>query len=546
MTENPFKMVYSKLCNDHKNGVMSDREYVMNLIMNNVVFKDILLKNNKVIYNVYFSKKYNIPKLKLKNLEHFNMVLDRINVENEKYVISFFLQYCFVPSIFYENEEEIIEDRKYYNDIYDILIDRLKGNIYTSLYNLACYMPVNYVYFFVYQGYNDKELYSKVCKVMRKICYPFNNINNTINIRKSDKIRVAFMGNFITLNHSVNGDRFGIYYGLKKNEKFEVDIITYTGEDKQVTQFFEEHDNYITKYNSKKLAQNYKILLRGNYDIIIYTEIGMDPLFRYLAFERLAPIQINTWGHSETSGLDSIDYYISSKYFEDEEAQENYSEKLILTNSLCTYYYNKEVEFMTEEELYRIKLTNNLTLYNVYGCFQLFHKMHPEFLDYLKEITIKDEKAMILLLDYDELSDEYIKYVKNKVSNVIFVHKASYKIYSHYYELCDVILDAPNFGGCNTTIDSFLKNKIVITKKSKLLHSNFTKGFYKKMNIDEFICESKEEYIAKAIDIVYNKEKRLYYEMLINERKNLIFEEQESIDEWANILENLYNKYYDV
>ena len=36
----------------------------------------------------------------------------------------------------------------------------------------------------------------------------------------------------------------------------------------------------------------------------------------YLAFARLAPIQITTWGHSETSGIDTVDYFVSSKYFE--------------------------------------------------------------------------------------------------------------------------------------------------------------------------------------------------------------------------------------
>ena len=52
------------------------------------------------------------------------------------------------------------------------------------------------------------------------------------------------------------------------------------------------------------------------------------------ACNRLAPIQITAWGHSITSGIDTIDYYISSKYYENEESQKFYSEKLILQDSL--------------------------------------------------------------------------------------------------------------------------------------------------------------------------------------------------------------------
>ena len=60
-----------------------------------------------------------------------------------------------------------------------------------------------------------------------------------------------------------------------------------------------------------------------------------------LAYSRIAPIQLTTWGHSETSGIDTIDYFISSEYFcgslPYEEVQKQYSEKLILLKSLGTF-----------------------------------------------------------------------------------------------------------------------------------------------------------------------------------------------------------------
>ena len=56
-------------------------------------------------------------------------------------------------------------------------------------------------------------------------------------------------------------------------------------------------------------------ILEEDFDIIIYPEIGMCQQTRFISFSRLAPIQINTWGHSDTSGLPNIDYFVSSKYF---------------------------------------------------------------------------------------------------------------------------------------------------------------------------------------------------------------------------------------
>ena len=55
----------------------------------------------------------------------------------------------------------------------------------------------------------------------------------------------------------------------------------------------------------------------------------MDKLTIQLASMRLAPIQLCSFGHPETSGLRTIDYYISSELLETTESQSFYSEKLI-------------------------------------------------------------------------------------------------------------------------------------------------------------------------------------------------------------------------
>ena len=43
-------------------------------------------------------------------------------------------------------------------------------------------------------------------------------------------------------------------------------------------------------------------------DILLYPDIGMNPFTNSLANYRIAPIQVNTWGHSVTSGMPNIDY----------------------------------------------------------------------------------------------------------------------------------------------------------------------------------------------------------------------------------------------
>src|SRR3954469_6306528 len=45
--------------------------------------------------------------------------------------------------------------------------------------------------------------------------------------------------------------------------------------------------------------------------VLIYPDINMDPAAAALAALRLAPVQCMSWGHPETSGYPTIDYFLS-------------------------------------------------------------------------------------------------------------------------------------------------------------------------------------------------------------------------------------------
>ena len=64
-------------------------------------------------------------------------------------------------------------------------------------------------------------------------------------------------------------------------------------------------------------------------DVLFYPEVGMDPVAGALATLRLAPLQMAGWGHPVTTGLPSMDVYLSGELLEGEGAQGHYREKLV-------------------------------------------------------------------------------------------------------------------------------------------------------------------------------------------------------------------------
>ncbi|MEO5337516.1 MAG: tetratricopeptide repeat protein [Magnetospirillum sp. WYHS-4] len=73
-------------------------------------------------------------------------------------------------------------------------------------------------------------------------------------------------------------------------------------------------------------------------DTLIYLDIGMDPRAQVLAALRLAPRQYVAWGHPETTGLPTLDGFLSSSGMEPEDGELHYTESLIRLPNLSISY----------------------------------------------------------------------------------------------------------------------------------------------------------------------------------------------------------------
>jgi len=77
--------------------------------------------------------------------------------------------------------------------------------------------------------------------------------------------------------------------------------------------------------------------------VLIYPGLLMDTMSMQLAAQRLAAVQCNSWGHPETSGMPTLDYFLSSSFMEPPGAEEHYTERLVRLPNLSIYYEPVEV-----------------------------------------------------------------------------------------------------------------------------------------------------------------------------------------------------------
>jgi predicted O-linked N-acetylglucosamine transferase (SPINDLY family) len=109
---------------------------------------------------------------------------------------------------------------------------------------------------------------------------------------------------------------------------------------------------------------------------------------------RLAPVQCVAWGHPVTTGLPTIDYFLSSELMEPENGQEHYSEKLIRLPNIGVSYPKPYIPPV-------IKTRSDFQLPNdavIYLCCQAPFKYLPQYDFIFAEIARRVPQAKFVFL----------------------------------------------------------------------------------------------------------------------------------------------------
>src|SRR5262249_44821011 len=128
--------------------------------------------------------------------------------------------------------------------------------------------------------------------------------------------------------------------GLIENlsrELFDVTVFSVGAPDEPVARAIQKAaDTHIPLSVGLRMAR--QAIAAQNLDILFYADLGMDPITFSLAFSRLAPVQCVTWGHPVTTGIPTIDYFVSSSLLEGDGSEAQYSEKLVRPSNLAVCY----------------------------------------------------------------------------------------------------------------------------------------------------------------------------------------------------------------
>ncbi len=385
-------------------------------------------------------------------------------------------------------------------------------------------------FYLVYQGLNDRPIQADL-GVLFSASTPWLTVEHQPN----PKPKIGFISRYFTPSHTIAKVFYGIIEGLSR-EKFDI-IIFSIGYQEKLPIKTPYKFVYLPTGNMDRASQS---IAAENLDILLYTDIGMDPLTYFLGFNRFAPVQCVTWGHPVTSGIPTIDYYLSSKFFETKYGQTQYTEKLVQLETIPTYFRRPDFEpTQLNRETLGLQPDQHL-----YLCPQSFFKLHPEFDDLVGQILRQDTNGVLVLTNalYPEWETIFLDRLAQTYSDILpqikILHELPYPDFLTLISMADVMLDTLHFGGGRTTYEALFLGTPVVTLPTAYMRGRMAYGCYQKMGMEDCIASSPEDYIEKAVRLGTDPEYRQSIHEKILELNGTLFEDAQAIQAFESFFED--------
>ncbi|MGB3534359.1 MAG: tetratricopeptide repeat protein [Microcoleaceae cyanobacterium] len=388
-------------------------------------------------------------------------------------------------------------------------------------------------FYLQYQGYNDlalQQYYGKFVSEVMAANYP--EYTEKITIRKTDKIKIGYISAFLQW-HTVGI----VFLGWVKQHNFdlfEISCYHIGAEVDEITDLFcyySDHFYHIAD-DLEAIIQQIQI---DEIDILVFLDIGMSPQTTQLAGLRLASIQCAAWGHPVTTGLPTIDYFISSEYLEPIHAQNHYSEQLITLPNLGIYYPPPQLPQLRKTRS-DFKLKKNSI---IYLSAQSIFKYLPQYDAIFCAIAQKVKNAQFVFFTHwnSEITEDFKQRLnlafsqKNLNFNdyCIILPRLDKSDYLQLHLLADISLDTFEFTGFLTSLDAIACNLPIVTNEGSFMRSRQTAGILKYINVTETIAQNQSEYITIAIRLGKNSRARQSISEKLKINQSVLYQDDQCI-----------------
>ena len=266
------------------------------------------------------------------------------------------------------------------------------------------------------------------------------------------------------------------------------------------------------------------------------------PIFFY----KPAPIQASWLGQGST-GISEIDYFIGSPHITPKTEEDHYIEKVLRLPEIsqCFTPPNFEVEINN--------LPANKNNFITFGCANKLSKINEEVIILWSKILKSIPGSKIYLknknLENPNIAEQFLKkfeYHEIKRERIILLGESSTrKELLKFYNKIDIALDPFPFQGNTSTCEAVWMGVPVLTLKGNRYLFHFGESINFNLGMSEWVANSKEEYISKAIKFSSNLEELSKIRITLKEKalQSPVFNAPRFANNFSDLLWKMWDEF---
>ncbi|HJV00591.1 MAG TPA: tetratricopeptide repeat protein [Burkholderiaceae bacterium] len=287
-----------------------------------------------------------------------------------------------------------------------------------------------------------------------------------------------------------------------------------------------------------------RLIAGANLDVLIYPELGMDAMAPRLAALRLAPRQLATWGHPETTGLPTIDAYLSAAGLEADDAQDHYAEQLVRLPNLGCHYEPPQAE--TEHvDLAALGVRPGVPLF---VCPGSPFKYAPEYDHVLVDIALRCGPCQFLFFANPQAS-HLTDLLHARVAQAFtqaglapeqYLVSTAWQPPARFYSIlrqAGVFLDTIGFSGFNTAMQAVDCALPMVTVEGRFMRGRFGSAILRRMGLDHLVQPDSAGYVDLACRLAADPALRDTVRTAIAARRDVLYRDAAPIRELERYLE---------
>jgi len=295
---------------------------------------------------------------------------------------------------------------------------------------------------------------------------------------------------------------------------------------------------------ARGLRQWAEAIIAQRPDVLVYPEIGMDPTALKLASLRLAPVQVTSWGHPETSGLPTIDCFLSAEGLEPQGAQAHYTERLVTLPRLGCCYEPLRVAPVAPD-LARLGID---AAKPVIVCAGVPFKYAPQHDWILAEIAKRTGACRFVFFVHRvadtsgalrrRLGTAFARQGLDLDRFAVFLPWQDAASFHGLMTCADAYLDTIGFSGFNTAMQALECGLPIVAWEGRFLRGRLASGILRAIGLDELVAASAEAYIELAVRLCRDAQYREDIRERIALRRGRLYEDVDAIRGMESFLES--------